>query len=90
MRGSWTTPERYVPQNLKQFDLKVGDKVIFPESLRDDGLVSLKGELHVGVVVGIYPKIFHLRYYVGINKDVPLYRSFKKIDYQLGVVTRYE
>lgn len=71
--------------NLKDFNLKVGDEVIFPnESRYTDNPKSL----NVGKVVGIYPYIFHIEYMCGTDGSVKLYRSFRKLDYQLGEVVK--
>ena len=72
--------------NLRQFDLKIGDEVIFPERTRSS--VDKPKKLSTGTMVGIYPYIFHVRYRIG--SEHVLYTSFRKLDYQLGEVTRYE
>ena len=90
MRGSWTTWDRIVPTNLRNFDLKVGDEVIFTDQVRENYSPSLKGRLLTGIVVGIYPHIFHVRYYTGPDEDIKMYRSFGKVQYQLGEVSKYD
>ena len=44
MKGSWTTPDRRTYTGMKDFDLKVGDEVIFPENTTERGMKSLKGK----------------------------------------------
>lgn len=90
MKGSWTTNERinYVP--LRDFTLKVGDRVIFTNFVRRGDEIDTRRRLSIGEVVGVYPHIFHVKYYTGPNDDIVQYRSFKKIDYQLGEVARYD
>lgn len=74
---------------IREFDLKVGDNIIFPDSMREDGAPrAFKGKLNIGKVIGIYPHIFHVLYYVGANKDIPMYRSFSKVTYQIGEVLK--
>lgn len=77
----------------KLFDLKVGDVVKFKDSIiterreleyADARLKKIK----TGVVVGIYPNIIHIRYLVGYDNSVVLYRSLNKKDYLLGEVIR--
>lgn len=73
--------------NLKKFNLKVGDEVIFPDSLRQyDERRPMP--LSTGKVVGIYPYIFHVEYMCGPHRDIKMYRSFRKVDYQIGEVVK--
>ena len=73
--------------NLKQFNLKVGDEVVFPDEIRhfDD---RKPAPLNVGKVVGVYPYVFHIEYMCGPNKDIKMYRSFRRLDYPLGEVVK--
>ena len=88
MKGSWTTSDRRTYTNLNPFNLKVGDEIIFTDRSLEYGEQSSRGKLHIGKVIGIYPYIFHVEYYIGSENDIRLCRSFRKIDYQLGEVTR--
>ena len=90
MKGSWTTPDRRTYTGMKDFDLKVGDEVIFPENTTESGMKSLKGKLLVGKVIGIYPHIFHIEYEIGVAERYMLKRSFPKSAYQIGEISKYE
>ena len=90
MKGSWTTSDRIVYSGMRPFDLKVGDKIIFPENTTESGAKSLKGKLHVGKVIGIYPYIFHIEYEVGVAEKYIFKRSFPKSAYQIGEISKYE
>ena len=91
MRGSWATKERIAYSLLRDFNLKVGDKVIFPNpTLRRGDEVEQRRSVATGEVVGIYPHIFHVKYYLNTDNEVVMYTSFRRIDYQLGEVTKYE
>ena len=72
----------------KRFDLHVGDTVVFPDYTRDDGDLSKKGKINTGTVVGIYPYIIHIKYYIGRDKDIPMYRSYPKNAYLTGEVMK--
>ena len=76
--------------SLRPFNLKVGDKVIFMSDTREDSAPSLRGQLRKGKVIGIYPHIFNVEYTIGENNDIVLRRSFRRLDYQLGEVTKYD
>ena len=90
MKGSWTTPDRRTYVNLRPFNLKIGDRVIFPDFITENGMQSLKSQLHIGKVIGIYPNIFHVEYEIGRDEKHTLKRSFTKVAYQLGEVSKYE
>ena len=75
-------------ESLKNFNLKVGDEIVFAMRSGDYGEYRFRKGLCTGKVVGIYPFIFHVEYMIGPNKDIKMYRSFRKIDYQLGEVVK--
>ena len=83
----WADTHEVRSPNLKEFNLKVGDRIIFFTTAREDGEFSSKAELKRGKVVGIYPHIFHVEYMLGENK---MYRSFPKTAYQIGEVVKEE
>lgn len=73
---------------MRDFDLKVGDIVVFPDESTGFEKSVARNKLNTGKVVGIYPHVIHILYYIGPNKDIPMYRSYPIVAYRIGEVMK--
>lgn len=74
---------------LRPFDLKVGDKIRYKHNILLSDLKTGRGANEIRVdeykVIGIYNYVIHCEL---LGHNFPIKESFKKTDYQLGVIEK--